>query len=336
MGEEERLVGDDGDVVGREVVGDFGEGAVVAGEDGDVAEGVALVVDEGEDVGEHFVPEGGVTVGEGPESGLDVAAFLDGLLCEGGRGTVADVDVVEFGVVGEAGSDSPLEEAVVEIDNGLGSAVVAVELLDGADAGLFEEAAMEGVVDMGEGDELRDIALSEAVDGLFAVADDEGGVSGGDTVFEEGDEILPLEAGGVLEFIDKIIVIVVADALVDEGGGLGLDDLGDALVELRDMDDFVFFGIECYELVEFVEKGDGVEVFEEELAGVVEDFAGLAQLLDLVKEGGERGFDVGEFVEDERRAFGAAEFVAMEVGEDVAVGFGEGAVGEFAEEGTGT
>ena len=124
--------------------------------------------------------------------GLDVAAFLDGLLCEGGRGTVADVDVVEFGVVGEAGSDSPLEEAVVEIDNGSGSAVVAVELLDGADAWLFEEAAMEGVVDMGEADELPYVALAETVDGLFAVAHHQGGVAGGDPVFYKRHEVLPL------------------------------------------------------------------------------------------------------------------------------------------------
>ena len=70
MGEEERLVGDDGDVVDGEVVGDFGEGAVVASEDGDVAEGVVLVVDEGEDVGEHFVPAATsaccARAGEGP------------------------------------------------------------------------------------------------------------------------------------------------------------------------------------------------------------------------------------------------------------------------------
>ena len=116
-------------------------------------------------------------------------------------------------------------------------------MLDGADAGLFEQAAVDGVVHMGQGYELPDVALAEAVDGLFAVAHHEGGVAGAHTVLQQGDEVLPLQTRGVLEFVNKIVVIAVANALVDEGDGFVLHHLGDALVELGDMDDFVLLGI---------------------------------------------------------------------------------------------
>ena len=53
---------------------------------------------------------------------------------------------------------------------------------------------MHGVVDFGKGHKLPYVTLAEAIDGLFAVANYQRGVSGTHAVFQEGDEVLPLES----------------------------------------------------------------------------------------------------------------------------------------------
>ena len=74
---------------------------------------------------------------------------------------------------------------VVEVDHSGGSAEVLFEPGDLADAGMLEQAAVDGVVDMWQCDELSHFALAETVDGLFAVAHHEGGVACPHAVFEE-------------------------------------------------------------------------------------------------------------------------------------------------------
>ena len=94
LAEEEGLAGDDGDGVGGEMGGNLGEGAVVAGEDGDVPQVVAKGVDKMADVGEHLVPEGCAVGFEFEKAGLQVAALFDGLLAEGRALLVADINIV--------------------------------------------------------------------------------------------------------------------------------------------------------------------------------------------------------------------------------------------------
>ena len=91
-------------------------------------------------------------------------------------------------------ADGPLEETVVELHDFPCGAEVASKLFHGADAGLFEQAAMHGVVDFGKGHKLSYVTLAEAIDGLFAVANHQRGVSGTHAVLQEGDEVLPLES----------------------------------------------------------------------------------------------------------------------------------------------
>ena len=101
-------------------------------------------------------------------------------------------------------------------------------------------------------------------------------MAGGYTVLHQRDKVLPLEARGVLEFIDEVVAVAIADALIDEGRGFVLHHFGDASVELGDVYDFVVAGVLPHQLAKFVEQGQRVEVFEQELPGVVEGFLGSA------------------------------------------------------------
>ncbi len=263
--------------MGVEVVGDFGQRGVLAGQNHYVAVVVVQVVDlmpyRLEDVGIERLG-----IGEGD---AHIAAVLDGQLPEVGLfgGAVADIEPLQLGVGREGALDYRLEEAIVELDNVGQGAVVGLQRIDAIEVLVLQQlAASVGTVDLGQLDELAHIALTETVDSLLAVAHHErlrarlGGAWPevvGHCLVEERDEVLPLQLAGVLELVDQVVIVVASNAFVDERCRLANHFVRNALVEFRDVDYLVLIVVVVLDLADAVEQRQRVEVGQQQLAGVV-------------------------------------------------------------------
>ena len=108
----------------------------------------------------------------------------------------------------------------------------------------------------------------KAIDRLLAIADYEAVLDFGLAVFYEGDEISPLEHGGILKLIDQYGVIPVADALVDNGRVLLIDYMADALLKLTDVKRIIFALVLAEHLIDLREQHEGIDIAQQEFLPV--------------------------------------------------------------------
>ena len=224
-----------------QIVANIHQRSVVACQHQDVAILVVQVVDLMSDGRQYLLIElfGGYKADAHPSS------RFDGLLHQlHPAGLVAQVDLLQLRVVGEMVAHRPFEKAVVELHHVAPRAIVAHEVLhDGVGDGhrvLFVE------LHLWQANKLAHIALPKTVDSLLGVAHHQrdvalaGGAAMRHSLINQGIEIVELHAARVLKLVDEVTKIATADTFVDERGRLVGNHVGDAFVELRDMDTLVF------------------------------------------------------------------------------------------------
>ena len=106
------------------------------------------------------------------------------------------------------------EKGIIEMDNRRAGTVVPVQPGDACLVEFLLKAASQQVP----------VAPPPAVDTLFHIAHHQRIVSGGQAVLQQGTEIVPLDIGRILEFVQKEMVEPDAQFLVDKGGVRAVDN----------------------------------------------------------------------------------------------------------------
>ena len=213
------------DPVGGEVFGDLAAVAVGTVDHGDVAVGIPVKAGNAVD----FLQDG--------EQGRLPAVF-EGTAFEGADGDeafsggfgllmVALLVYPAEGLVEGNGGDEG-EKFVGEIDDHSPAAVVGGQVFYPV---LFGGESSAPLVQV---DELPGVSAPPAVDGLFGIAYDEPAAVLSQLVVHQGADVVPLEGGGVLEFVDKVMLVAFAQFFVDERDGLLTQVPADDLVEFRE------------------------------------------------------------------------------------------------------
>ncbi len=121
------------------------------------------------------------------------------------------------------------------------------------------------------------VAAAPAVDRLFDVAHEQHRllVRLRQRVLQQGQKILPLLDRGVLKLVDHEAVEAVAHLLVDEGGVVAADELGQQVFRLRQEHQLLFVAELLYAGVEIAQQGEAA-------VGLAQQRSGVAQRLQAV------------------------------------------------------
>ena len=262
----ERIVGDDRNLFPDQGLGNGGAFLVGPRQDGDVAVVPFLLPV----IGDGLEHEGNLLVAFPAEYGLDTAVLRRAFPCRlpyifiyTRDGAVRiSLPEVQLGCGEE-------KEAVVDVDHLGEGAPVVLQRFDGAVREM--EIALDAPV------EQLPVRAAPAVDGLLDVAHDKVVAFFGLALQQQREEVLPLDGGGVLEFVEEEMVVADAGLFIDKRGVAAVDDAAKEAVRILEVEDVPLL-LQGGEF--FPQLGGDAEVVELPLdgaGGAVDGIAGTEQ-----------------------------------------------------------
>ena len=119
-----------------------------------------------------------------------------------------------------------MEEDVVKFNNRASGTPVGVLFTRHSGILTLRKLTRHGISDK------RGIGVAEAIDALFGIADDKVVFSSAIAFVQQGEEVFPLKAGGVLKLVDEKMVEVGAETFVDKRGVVFTNDAAEHRVGL--------------------------------------------------------------------------------------------------------